>query len=890
MSKDFHNDSFSDTLVAFSSRTEARDYWMSRLAARKTDTGFPHSSGQRNERGYAIISVAIPDDLAKRLSAVCSDDQSLRVLLMANLVVQLQKFVNVDTITVGTTGGGISKAVPIVVTINGSMTFREVLMQTRQECLQALEHHDYPIGLLFNSQDRESDNRLFSVGLLVGDEGADDLHAQAELAFALNRNDKSISCNLTFAKNAFVERDVRAFFETFITLLYRCLKEPDLAISRLVPYTDETGNKMLVDFNQTGSLYANTSIADVFEECAAAAPDKVALVHNDLHITYGELSGKTSHIAGALRKRGVMKNTPVIVLQPTGADYIITILAILKAGGVYVPVDPEYPAQRIKYLIDDVGAKIIVTCTASSNPGAMLGTSPEVSIVSVDALVNEDVSDGHAGDAGGDLAYVLFTSGSTGTPKGVLISHRNVLRLVMNANYVSFSANTRVLQTGAITFDATTFEIWGSLLNGGTLILIDKPDLLDPDRLAEKLTDSDANTLWLTAPFFNQLVDHAGTGMFKRLEWLLVGGDVLSPAHINQVRSAHEHLNIVNAYGPTENTTFSLTHNIQHAHDGPIPIGKPIGNATGFVLNEQLEPMPMLGWGILYVGGDGVTKGYLNNPELTHAKLIRHELAGNGVLYRTDDVVRMLPDCNVEFKGRLDHQVKIRGYRVELGEIEAQMLSIPGIRNCVVTARRVDTSGDTKLCAYFIAAPDVDKIQCKTFLASVLPAHMVPHHFVRLEEFPLTPHGKLDTKALPAPEAAASQPVHPLGYLEKQMADIWATVLGVDAGALHALANFFELGGHSLRAIALLSSIQREFNVKVTISQLFKNPRLEALTALVRSAKGRSHAGIKRAEHKEYYLLPSPQKRMFITRSHEYSVQHRGFRYFYRMPGSQAHG
>jgi amino acid adenylation domain-containing protein/non-ribosomal peptide synthase protein (TIGR01720 family) len=474
----------------------------------------------------------------------------------------------------------------------------------------------------------------------------------------------------------------------------------------------------------------------------------------------------------------------------------------------------------------------------------------------------------------GRLAYNIFTSGSTGKPKGVLVDHRNVVRLVKNTDYVEFREGERLLQTGAVAFDASTFEMWGALLNGLTLHLAGKTDILTPERLKEIIRKNKIDTMWMTSPLFNRMLE-TDSEIFTGLTNLLVGGDELSPVHINKLRHRFPALNIINGYGPTENTTFSVTHLINKDYKERIPIGNPIANSTAYILDRYFHPLPVGIPGQLCVGGDGVSRGYSNDPELTHEKFIVHPFLREERLYRTGDQARWLSNGEIEFLGRLDRQIKIRGFRIELGEIETQLLKVDYIKEAIVTgaksAEKVsddeDYDGDKFICAYIVSEQEVDYPELRDKLSKDLPDYMIPAYFISLERIPLTPNGKVDWKSLPDPEAGilGEDYVAPHDEMEKRLVRIWSEVLGIREENIGINTSFFDLGGHSLKVTVLATKIHKEFNVKIPLEEVFVSPAIRQLAGYIKGAARVKYTAVQPVPKKEYYPLSSSQKRMYFV-------------------------
>jgi amino acid adenylation domain-containing protein len=499
---------------------------------------------------------------------------------------------------------------------------------------------------------------------------------------------------------------------------------------------------------------------------------------------------------------------------------IVALLAILKAGACYVPLDPAYPAGRLGIMARESGASPILTTRAlaaslpSFSDPIFLDESPAAGESSENLPLDVPVT---------SPAYVMFTSGSTGRPKGVAIPHRAIVRLVRGQDYVSLGPDETFLQFAPVSFDASTLEIWGPLLNGGRLALA-PPGALSLDQIAEAIRSLGVTSIWLTSGLFNLMADERPDA-FAPLRQLLAGGDVLSIPHVRKVMAAHPHLRLINGYGPTESTTFACCHTIIPADlDLPsIPIGKPIANTTVRILDEQNAPVPIGVPGELFIGGDGLALGYWNQPALTAEKFL---LVDGRRFYRTGDRVRWLPSGVIQFLGRRDHQVKVRGYRIELGEIEAALANQPGVLRCTVVA--LGDGADKQLAAYHTGPAEPAAL--REALRRQLPDHMVPAFFVRLDSLPLTGNGKVDRSLLPAPVASEPLPADLPGTdIEKTLAGLWSEVLAIPAPGLRA--NFFDVGGTSLRLVEVHSRLVRVLRRQIPVTALFQYPTIASLAA-----------------------------------------------------------
>lgn len=603
------------------------------------------------------------------------------------------------------------------------------------------------------------------------------------------------------------------------------------------------------DWNVTDRPYPAAGIHRRFEEVAARQPDAIAVMGDDGRITYGALNRRANQLAWYLRGRGVSRDMPVGVCLARSTNLIVALLGILKAGGAYVPLESEYPAERLAFLLDDTGTALIVSDTEQA---ALLPTTHVPLLLlddEADAIAAEPLQDLPDDADGEQLAYIMYTSGSTGTPKGVAVPHRGVLRLVSNQTYVTLDETEIVLAAAPAAFDASTFEIWGALLNGGRLALADA-DPLTVEGIAAALSRHSVTTAWLTAPLFT-LVAAQRMDALRGLRQLLVGGDVVPIAAARRYLTECPGV-LINGYGPTEGTTFSCCARVRTlAADAPsVAIGPPIANTQAWVLGADRQPVAVGEIGELYVGGAGVARGYWRRPALTAASYVPDPFSGTpgARLYRTGDLVRWLPTGDIEFLGRRDGQVKIRGFRVELGEIEAALCLHPRVRDAVVAARP-DAAGERRLIAYAVVAePKPNWSDLRAYLARTLPEHLLPHGIVFLDRLPLTAHGKVDRSALPDP--AAERPelsrsyAAPATHAEQTLCEVWQRVLGVDQVGIDD--NFFELGGDSIRCLQVVS-LASERGLSLTLEQLFQHQTIRELTVVMAQSERPDlapHAGV----------------------------------------------
>jgi amino acid adenylation domain-containing protein len=612
------------------------------------------------------------------------------------------------------------------------------------------------------------------------------------------------------------------------------------AIDDLSVLDAPTLDRVLTAWNDTAMpRRAEDTVHALFEDVARARPLATAIDGPQGALTYAELQQRSHGVAQGLLRAGVAPGATVGLLLDRSPEAMVAILGILKAGAAYLPLDRTHPAERLAFVLKDAKAAAVIV-----NHGTEIPQGVDAPLLDIAALLDTQADRALPVVDGDALAYVMYTSGSTGTPKGVEIRHRSIIRLVRDISYVTFGDAPRVLHAAPLGFDAATFEIWGALLNGGSLI-IHGERVPSGAGLASTIHGYDARIAWLTAALFNAVVDEDATHL-RGLEQLLTGGEALSVAHVRKAQAALPETTLINGYGPTECTTFATTHRIPATLDAgarAIPIGRPIADTTLYIVNARGQLVPPGVIGELYIGGEGVARGYMAREELTAARFVPDPFAGGAKrLYRTGDLARWLHDGTVDFIGRIDGQVKIRGYRIEIGEIEAALQDLQGVRASAVLARE-DQPGQKRLVAYFVAEDTaVTARALRAQLAQTLPEYMVPVAYVRMDSLPVTANGKLDRRALPAPGRGrpelADRYVPAAGALEQQLCALFSEVLEIDQ--VGRLDHFFDLGGNSLLAVRLMERVHSGMSAAPTIPAFFADPTPAALAALIEGRVQRS--------------------------------------------------
>ncbi|MEC2114369.1 amino acid adenylation domain-containing protein, partial [Bacillus paralicheniformis] len=508
----------------------------------------------------------------------------------------------------------------------------------------------------------------------------------------------------------------------------------------------ENEKELILHFNNTKTDYPkNKTLHELFEEQAMKTPDHTALVFGAQRMTYRELNEKANQTARLLREKGIGRGSIAAMIAERSFEMIIGIIGILKAGGAYLPIDPETPKDRMAFMLSDTKAAVLLTQGKAAD-----GIDCEADIVQLD----KEASDGFSKEPlssvndSGDTAYIIYTSGSTGTPKGVVTPHYSVIRVVQNTNYIDITEDDVILQLSNYSFDGSVFDIFGALLNGASLVMIEKEALLNINRLGSAINEEKVSVMFITTALFNIIAD-LHVDCLSNLRKILFGGERASIPHVRKVLNHVGRDKLIHVYGPTESTVYATYYFINEIDEkaDTIPIGSPLANTSVLIMDEAGKLVPIGVPGELCIAGDGLSKGYLNREELTAEKFIPHPFIPGERLYKTGDLAKWLPDGNIEFIGRIDHQVKIRGFRIELGEIESRLEMHEDINETIVIVRE-DEESRPYICAYITANHEISLDELKGFLGEKLPDYMIPAYFVKLDKLPLTKNGKVDRKAL----------------------------------------------------------------------------------------------------------------------------------------------
>ncbi|HEX8141334.1 MAG TPA: amino acid adenylation domain-containing protein [Pyrinomonadaceae bacterium] len=854
---------------------EQLSYWKQQLGGHDSATELPTDHPRppirsfRGERLYSIFPVPLLESL-RALSR--REGVTLYMTLLAAFQALLYRYTGEEEITVGSPIANRTRAelegvvgfflntLVLRTNLSGDPTFTELLRRVREVALGAYAHQDLPFEKLVEELQLERKlerNPLFNIavnipnthlpvlelpGLTLVPLEFDMKTAKFDLTLFMEELPQGLKLYLEYSTDLFEPTTIKRLMGHFQTLLEAVTRHPELRLSELPVLTEAERGRLLVEWNETATPYpAGQCVHHLFEAQVESSPEAVAIVCEEGQMTYDELNRKANQLAHYLRGKGTGPEALVGILVERSPEMVLGLLGILKAGSAYVALDPVYPVERLSLMIKDAGIRVLIT------QERLLEKLPvhEAEVICLDtdwSEISEESAANLESEAGPDnLAYVAYTSGSTGVPKGVMISHRNIVRLVKNTGYASLTADEVFLQFAPASFDASTFEIWGSLLNGARLAVFPAcagavPSL---EELGRFIRQYGVTTLWLTAGLFHLMVENRLEDL-RGVRQLLAGGDVLSPAHAERAVRELKGCRLINGYGPTENTTFTCCYTLTDAGRAcrSLPIGRAVANTEVYILDPYLNPVPVGVPGELYVGGDGLARGYLNRAQLTAEKFIPHPFGAQAGarLYKTGDRARYMADGNIEFLGRLDRQVKIRGFRVEPGEVEAALTRHAGVRECTVQIGE-EGPGGKRLVAYIVPCDQAQSRmdELRSFLRRTLPEYLIPSAFVMLDALPLTPGGKIDPLALPAPEENGPQTTHgfvaPRSPLEETLADIWASILKTQWVGIRD--NFFELGGHSLLATQVISRLRDHFNLELPLRTIFERPTVEELAAII---------------------------------------------------------
>ncbi len=835
----------------------ASKYWVKSLDGynKQVEINKTWTNSKDNKYDRADMECFLEPSLTNKLEEIASNHNiTINVLFQVVWGILLQKYTNQDDVVFGTVVSGrppevkgieeivglFINTVPIRFQTKGNPTFYELLQHLNSQLQEIRKVEYYPLSKVQSQHELKSNliNHLFVFENFPVEEEFERNEMLERVGLKLlttevfEQTNYDLNCIVypgrkyriafNYNRNIYPMEEVKKLCKRYVGILKKIADDSTISLDRVSIISDSEKEQILHHFNNTTVPYAQKSIQELFREQVLSRSSNTALIGDHKEFTYNELDLLSDKVASYILSEKLKSESKIVLYFDRCTDLIIAILGVVKANCAYVPVDTTIPRERVRFIEQDCDVQLIIT---NLEEASSLFSRTVVNIDTIKTRPDSIEKLSTPTPNLDQLLYVMYTSGSTGKPKGVLVEQRNVVRLVKNTNYVTLSNESCVLLTGAPGFDAATLEIWGPLLNGGTLTVVPMHELLDMDVMEKKLKEHKINTLWLTSSLFNQFVD-TNIEIFEPLSYLLAGGDVLSPSHVNRVREKYPKLTFINGYGPTENTTFSTTFTIDKEYER-IPIGKPINNSTAYIVDRHMHLQPIGLIGELCVGGDGIARGYLNNSETTAEKFIENPF-GKGRMYRTGDMAMWLPDGNIDFLGRVDDQIKISGFRIEKAEVEAAITAVAGIRKAFIVVGK--NNSKKYLIGYYEADKSLQPSDVKADLKKKIPDHMIPSYLVRMDEFPLNTNGKADKSKLPTPKFSAKefQPVE--GRIEESIALVWKEVLGVEN--IGREDNFYSLGGDSIKAIPIVSSLKK-MNIQIDFRDIFQYQTVRELSEYV---------------------------------------------------------
>jgi tyrocidine synthetase III len=886
------------------SDSKLKNYWYRKLGGELTILNLPTDKSRpplKTYNGKIIQKHLVEQDVISILQLCKESKISIFSYLTAAVKILLHRYTNQEDIIVGTPTAGRNNAqlenqigffvnmLALRDEVLPSDTIDGVLKKVNTTLVEALDNEAYPYDKIVEDLDQNRDlsrSPLFDVMVSIEDTTSsanaiattntklvaenfdpqeNEIGSSHDIAFIFHRNDNELSVNLVYNTDLFEAYKGEQILEHISQLLVSIAKNANQKVSE-IDYLSQQEKQFLIKEVDSINWPKDKLIHQLFDEVAEKYSDNTAVSCNGERMSYRQLSEKSNQLAHLLKEKGIGRNTIVALLFERSNDMLVAILGVLKAGGTYLPIDPNYPQDRIDYTLSNSQTNYILTDDSleiSSFQGEIISiNSPQLKDKSVQSLKYENTPE--------DIAYIIYTSGSTGWPKGVMISHYNVVRLLFNDSF-QFNFNEKDTWTlfHSYCFDFSVWEMYGALLYGGTLIVVPKLVAQSTHSFWQLIQDEKVTVLNQTPGAFYNLIEEAKQNPISKtsIRYIIFGGEALNPKKLSFWYNNFPDCKLINMYGITETTVHVTYKEITEAEiqTGVSNIGTPIPTLQTYILDKQQNLLPVGVAGELCVGGLGLAKGYLNNPELTHSKFITHPFLPNEKLYRSGDLAKLLPNGEMEYLGRIDFQVKIRGFRIELGEIESKLHTYEAIEDCLVIVKK-DEQEENYLVAYYVADNAVETKTLRTYLSSQLPDYMIPAFFVHYISFPLNQNGKVDRKSLidPLQEGGSlrkKEILTPRTETEITLTVLWNEVLNKQESSIDD--NFFEVGGHSLKANQLIGKIYHAFEIEIRLGDFFDSPTIQELAEIIEKKKGSANQ-IKPIALQEFYPMSYAQKRMWI--------------------------
>ena len=878
---------------------EDEEYWLEQFDDQVPILELPTDYSRPTSRTFAgnSIGLRLEEEITHNLINISrKTDSTIYMVILSALNILLAKYSGQEDIVIGSPIAGrshpeLERIVGIFVNTlamrnypERDKSYREFLLDVRQTALEAYQHQDYQFERLVDQLELRRDlsrNPLFDVmlsmhnpdreqleieGLKISPYRHDKKLSKFDLTFWAQEGEEEINFEIEYSTELFKEETIKRLASHLKNIFAQIAVDPLVKIEKIGLLTRAEREDILYGWNQTSREYPREkTVYQLFEEQVKLKPDQIAISGSEQELTYRQLNNGANQIAQLIRRKGIGPDELVGLMVENSIEAMVAILAVLKAGGGYLPIDAGYPEERCQFMLDDSNCRLLLTQTTLKGKADIF----DGEVLEVDNQIedyNQSVANLKPTSTKDNLAYVIYTSGSTGQPKGVMIEHQGLTNYIWWAkDYYCNGEGGHFPLYSSLSFDLTMTSIFVPLITGGQIRVIrgEGANLIN-----QVINDEGVETVKLTPAHLSLI--KAGEKGQSDIKQMILGGEELKSELARETVDNFDDLIIYNEYGPTETVVGCTVHKFEPEEEySSVPIGRPIQNTQIYILDQARQPLPPGAVGEIYISGDGVARGYLNRPELTTDRFVENPFIPGQRMYKTGDLGKYLENGEIQYLGRIDNQVKVNGFRIEMGEIEAGLLTHPQISDGVVDTR-LDHNQDRYLVAYYISREDLAVGQLREHLSRLLPDYMIPTRYVRVDEIPLTANGKVNREKLPDPKgevvvATSYQP--PRNSKENMLVELWQEILGVNRVGIND--NFFELGGHSLKATSFVSRLERELDITLPLSQVFKSPTIKELAERIAVTEEEVYFSIKPIPESDYYPVSSAQKRIYLQCQYE---------------------
>lgn len=864
-----------DIVISIEEYENAKEYWLNKLSGEinKMELHTDYTLEKHYISGQETINFS--NSLSNKLLLLSKNkDVLLYVILLSALNILMSRYTRNDDVIIAAPAyhgmGDDNEYIVFRSYVDKDITYKQYLANLKRNVIEGYKNQFYPMERIFDNLKLKK----FGISLLKVALAFDNIHDKRcidsildtnenDIMFSVKKDGNCLKGNIIYNTNYYKSSNIQSMANVYTYILEQLMADINIGMGNveLVSLTEK--HQILDQFNNTNVEYRNCMVHVLFEEQQEKTPNRIAVEFEDKSLTYKELNDKANQLARVLINNGVGENIIVGILLEHSIELIISILAVLKAGGAYLPIDTEYPQQRIENYLTDSKAKVLLTLGKHVENIKFSGTV-------IDLNDNEwcqgENTNLNIAQSTNSMAYVIYTSGSTGTPKGVMIKHSSVSNYVQwRIKKYNINQSDVTLQLLSPAFDAFGSNLYSTILSGGKLVMTRDIFRHDNDCIINLIKSKKITNMSIVPSMYRILMKDATNDTMNTLRFIVFGGEKIDESLFNLSKMVSPGCTLINEYGPTENT-IATTAIVGITADTILSIGSPISNNEVYILDKELRIVPVGVPGELCVSGMGLARGYLNKTDLTMEKFIPNPFRPDKIMYRTGDLARWLKNGTIEYIGRLDCQVKIRGNRIELNEIENVIMNMPHIEHAVVIDRE-DEEGNKYLSSYLKSNEDIDVEEVREYIGKRLPGYMIPSNFFKIDDIPLTSNGKVDRKKLKLMEIDKMtnlrvEYIAPQNDIEYQMCKIWQDILSVEKVGIKD--NFFTLGGHSLKATLLMSKIYKELGVEIPLAEIFNNPTIEKMVGYIQHCEKRQLTTIKPIDKQEYYQVSSAQKRMYV--------------------------